>query len=94
MEEEPSIREIIYDKRNADPIKAAKLQRINQTEAVLKPYCSDESPIAVAESSGYTLTPATASASRLPDFSDDPLAMIDISSFTMLKIIDKKTRPG
>lgn len=90
---ELSIREASHEERGAGPVEAAKPQITNQTESVFDPHCFDESPISVAESSRYSLALATASASRLPDLGDNPLAMIDISNFTILKIIDKK-KPG
>jgi hypothetical protein len=87
---ELSIRESSHEERDAGPVEAAKLQRINQTESVFDPHCFDESPISVAESSRHSLALATALASRLPDLGDNPLAMVDISNFTILKFIDKK----
>ena len=55
------IRETSHEERDTGPVEAAKLQRINQTESVLDPHCSYESPISVAESYRHSLAPATAS---------------------------------
>jgi hypothetical protein len=77
---------------DVDKGEAAEMQRVDQTESALDMSYSDESPISVAESSGQTLGPG--SASSLPDLSDKDSVMVYISNFTTRKIIDKRPEPS
>ena len=69
------------------------MQRARQTERVINSYDSDEAPPLIAESSGQTLTPIAVSGSSLPDRDEDGSATVNISNFTITKIIDKRPSP-
>jgi hypothetical protein len=55
---------------------------------------SDKPFLTIAESSGHTLVPMTASASSLPNLDKDGPTIIDISTFTITKILDKPLSPS
>jgi hypothetical protein len=69
------------------------VQRVDQTEATPpNTRCSDGPSISVARSSPHSLDPATATASSLGDLDEKTLVGVNISDFTIAKVIDK--RPG
>jgi hypothetical protein len=70
------------------------VQRVDQTESALDTHCSDESSISVAGTSRQTRGPAAALVSSFPDLDDQNLVMVDISNFTITKIVDKRPGPS
>jgi hypothetical protein len=68
------------------------MQRVDQTKSALDTCCSDQSPVSVAESSGQTLGPG--SASSFLEVGGKTSLMVYISNFTTTKIIDKRWGPS
>jgi hypothetical protein len=85
---EPSVRETSHEERDAGPVKAAEMQRVDQTKSALDTCCSDQSPVFIAESSKQTL--GSGSASSFPKIGGKTSLMVYILNFTTTKIIDKR----
>jgi hypothetical protein len=66
----------------------------DRTETILNTSGSDEAPPSIAESSEQTPSLVAASASSLPDLGEGGLAVVDISKFTAVKILDKRSSPS
>jgi hypothetical protein len=87
-----SLRDRPYNEHDKGSVKADDLQGAGRTAPVVNTPFFDEAPLSTTESSGQTLASVTVSASSLPDIGkDDPV--IDISCFTIAKILDKRSSP-
>jgi hypothetical protein len=70
-------------------VETNNLQTPGQTEPVVNSYVSGEASLSIAHSSGQTLVPITVSGSSLPNRDEAGPVTVDISTFTIMKIIDK-----
>jgi hypothetical protein len=88
-----SLRDRPYNEHDTGSVKADDLQGAGRTAPVVNTPVFDEAPLSTAESSGQTLASVTVSASSLPDICKGDPVMIDISCFTLAKILDKRSSP-
>jgi hypothetical protein len=75
-------------------VEAEPLHRAGQTEPIVSIDGSDEAPPSIAESSEQTLALLTAPFSSLPDLGEGGPAIVDISKFTTVTIVDKLSSPS
>ncbi len=85
------VREKPHHEHNAGSVEAEPLQRADQTEPIVGIDDSDEAPPSIAEFSEQTLTLLTAPYSSLPDLGGGGPAIVDISKFTTVTIVDKRS---
>ena len=83
-----------HNEHNTDATETDNLQRADQTETIVNTDGSNEASPSVVESFEHTRLPATASPPSLPDLGDGGLTVVDISSFTAVKICDKRSGPS
>ena len=77
-----------YDTGSAE---TDNLQKANQAEPIVNTDGFHEAPPLITESSTKTISPLTASASSLPDLGEGSPAIVDISKFTTMKILNKRS---
>jgi hypothetical protein len=85
------VRDKPHHEHNAGSVEAEPLQRADQTEPIVGIDGSDEAPPSIAESSEQTLALLTAPSSSLPDLGEGGPAIVDISKFTTVTIVDKRS---